>query len=1113
MSSDKQIFQTDSPGRWNGFKWLSRIIIILLVLSAIAAAITISSQQYPSLPNLLDIPKKLSQKQLDQVKKSKRYKEIKLAVRQISEFARNRHLHQLKHPNNKNRLNVGFFWPWDPQSFTSLTDHISKMDMVISESFTLMPGTDSLKGRLEPELTKLVRKNKKPVIAIVENLVDGTWDAKTVQNIVKSKTRRTKLIGNILTNLAHYNISGVDIHFEDIANRNDKNYIAFEKELYTTLHAKNYLVMQQVVPNDGEYDLKVLQNYCDYLIVMAFNDGLTDSDISDQHDVENTLDQVCSQVPSEKVILTVAALGYDWPENSQGKSVTYQEAIELAQEYKSKIIFNPESANLTFTYTDQSKIKHKVFFTDAATNFNVIRMADDWATGGVALWRLGSEDSRIWTYFAKNLSIDSLRKTGIDTARLTRVGLSDRVDYIGEGEVLDLVSHPTVGKLALTIDPKTFMITKQNYIDLPLKYVIRRYGYSPKKVVLTFDDGPDPVYTPQILDILKRENVPAAFFVVGSMAEKNIPLLRREFNEGYEIGNHTYLHPDISAISLKRVVLELNSTRRLIEAVTGRSTILFRPPFNADAEPQNLAEVIPVEQSRNENYINIGESIDPNDWQPGVTADTIVARAIAQRDKGSMILLHDAGGDTRQETVKALPRIINYYKKHGYQFTTIASIIGKTKNEVMPVIHDDATSVYLGRFYSFFILSYFYGNWILFYVFLIAVFLALGRIILVGLLAWRQFSINKKTVKKTLLADLPPVSIIVPGYNEEVTVFKTINSLLKTDYPVFEIIFVDDGSKDKTLEIVSAAFGNHPQVKILTKPNGGKATALNYGIKRSTYDFAVCIDADTQLQTDAVYHLMTYFTDAEIGAVAGTVKVGNEVNLITRWQSIEYITAQNMDRRAFDLLNSITVVPGAIGAFRKEAIEEAGGFTSDTLAEDCDLTMRILKEGYIIKNCGEAIAYTEAPETIEMLVKQRFRWSFGVMQSFWKHRKALLNSRYRFFGMVGMPNILIFQIILPLFSPLADLMMILSLFGGDPGKMLVYYLVFVLVDLLVGVLAFKMEKEDYRKLIYIIPQRFMWRQLMYYVLFKSVRKALKGELHAWGNLKRTGTVTMQEAKV
>jgi peptidoglycan/xylan/chitin deacetylase (PgdA/CDA1 family) len=221
---------------------------------------------------------------------------------------------------------------------------------------------------------------------------------------------------------------------------------------------------------------------------------------------------------------------------------------------------------------------------------------------------------------------------------------------------------------------------------LPTKYVIRKYGYKPGKIVLTFDDGPDPDFTPRILDILKREKVPAAFFVVGSMGEKNIQLLKRIYDEGFEIGNHTFFHPDISTVSLERVNLELNSTRKLIESVTGHSTILFRPPFNADAEPQTLAEVIPVAESRKQSYINIGESIDPWDWQPGVTADSILARTIKQANNGSMLLLHDAGGDTREETVKALPGIIHYFKTHGYQFTTIADILDKNKDELMPPV-------------------------------------------------------------------------------------------------------------------------------------------------------------------------------------------------------------------------------------------------------------------------------------------------------------------------------------------------------------------------------------------------------------------------------------------
>ncbi|SFS71831.1 glycosyltransferase [Mucilaginibacter polytrichastri] len=1115
----KQIFQSDTPKRWNRFKWLSRLIIIVLASAVVAAAITITSKQYPNLPNLNPAPKKFSKEEMDVLKKSKKFKDFKIEKAQILAMARARKQHQLKHPNNKDRINAGFYRPWEPQAYNSLQDHLGKLDMVVTEGFTITPNADTITAKMDTGLLNLNKKYHKPIVVSITNYINfnntsGAFDSKDVIRISKSKALRTTFINSIIKELTKYNLKGINLAFDDIQNRNTPEYNAFEQEIYNTLHAKGFLVTQNVIPEDEQYDLKKLQKFNDYIFVMAFdqhNEQSNAGDISNQRWVEEILDKVCAIVPSEKIILTVAGGGYDWPKNSIGKSIGYQQAISTAQENNKKIIYDPISANLHYQYFDKDSLQHSIYFTDAATNFNVIRMADDWATGGVALWRLGAEDPRLWTFFQKNLSIDSLRKTGVDVKRLTSVGLNDKIDYDGDGEVLDLITTPKTGLIDVKLDTTNYVITSQNYIELPTKYVIRRYGYAPKKVVLTFDDGPDPDYTPRILDILKREHVPAAFFVVGVMAEKNIPILRREFDEGYEIGNHTFFHPDISTVSLQRVNLELNATRRLIESVTGRSTILFRPPFNADAEPTTLAEVIPVAESRKQSYINIGESIDPWDWQPGVTADSIVARTIRYHEKGSMILLHDAGGDTREETVKALPEIIHYFKSHGYQFTTIADVLHKSKDDLMPPIKDDANSGITGSLYNMFIVGYFLGNWFIMYLFFSAIFLAIGRIVMIGVLALRQYSEDKKSTPGRLAnPKLQPVSIIVPAYNEEVTAIKTIESLLKLEYPLLEIIFVDDGSKDTTFAVVDAAYGNHPLVKVLTKPNGGKASALNFGIAQSSHQFLVCIDADTQLKDDAIFHLMTYFTDDEIGAVAGTVKVGNETNLITRWQSIEYITAQNMDRRAFDLLNSITVVPGAIGAFRKEAIFKAGGFTYDTLAEDCDLTMRILKQGYIVKNCAEAIAYTEAPEQLGALLKQRFRWSFGVIQSFWKNRDALFNKKYKYFGMVGMPNILIFQIVLPLFSPLADLLMIIGLFSDKPGKILFYYVAFIVLDCIVAAIAFWMEKEDYKKLVYIIPQRFIWRQLMYYVLFKSIRKAVKGELSGWGVLKRTGNVSVKQ---
>jgi len=1117
--ADKQVFQTDTPGRWMRFKWLSRVLIIVLACSVLAAIITVTSKQYPSLPNLNPAPKKLTKEELESLKRSKKYKDFKIDKAEIQKLGRTRRLHQLKRPNNKDRINAGFYRAWEPQAYTSLAEYISRLDMVVSEGFFISPNRDTLVANIDTGLINLNRKYRKPILISLSNYVNynnvsGGYDTKDVERIIKNKKLRTQFINNIASQLRRYKFKGINLDFDNIKNINSKNYIAFENDLYSILHPLGFLVTQNIIPDDDKYKLERLQRVNDFLFVMAIdqhNDGSNAGDLSNQHWVEEILDNVCSRIPSDKVILTIAGGAYDWPENSVGKSIGYPQAISTARENNSKITFDPSSANLHYTYFDDDSLEHTVYFTDAATNFNVIRMADDWATGGVALWRLGAEDPRLWTFFQKNLAIDSLRKTGIDIKKLTTVGLNNKIAYDGDGEVLDLLTTPTAGKIDVQMDTSSFVITDQHYIKLPTKYVIRRYGYAPGKIVLTFDDGPDPDYTPQILDILKREHVPAAFFVVGSMAEKNIQILRREFVEGYEIGNHTFFHPDISTISLQRVNLELNATRKLIESVTGRSTIMFRPPFNADAEPQTLAEVIPVAESRKQSYITIGESIDPWDWQPGVTADSIVARTIKQKDAGSMLLLHDAGGDTREETVKALPEIIHFFKSHGYKFTTIADVLHTTKADLMPPIKDDANSGVLGSLYNLLIQFYFYGNWFLLYLFLSAIFLAVGRVVLIGILAIRQYSDNNKFNRAVIDQEqLRPVSIIVPGYNEEVTAIKTIQSLLKTEYPVFEIIFIDDGSKDKTFELVNIAYGHHPLVQVLTKSNGGKASALNFGITHAQYEFVVCIDADTQLKEDAVYHLMTYFTDSEIGAVAGTVKVGNENNLITRWQSIEYITAQNMDRRAFDLINSITVVPGAIGAFRKSAIFNAGGFTYDTLAEDCDLTMRILKQGYIVKNCDEAIAYTEAPETLNGLLKQRFRWSFGVMQSFWKNKDALFNKKYKYFGMLGMPNILIFQIILPLFSPLADLFMITGLFSDKPGKILAYYAGFVIIDFIVAIIAFWMQKEDYRKLVYIVPQRFIWRQLMYYVLFKSIRKALKGELSGWGALKRTGSVIIKK---
>ena len=1030
--SGKQIFQTSTKKRWNMFTWISRSFSLAFIIFIICVVYTLSSVQSITLP-FINTNTSLTEKKLARLKKSQQFKDFTLTKSSLQQIKKDKEKRNSIHIGNNRRINLGFYVSWSgikEISLSNLKRNIGHLDMVATESFFL--NGNSIVDKTDTAALHVINNAKKQAIAVVSNFNKDHWDGATVRQMISSATAQQKLISRLITLTKKHGFKGINIDFEELNLENRDSFNQFMKNLYTQFHAQKLIVSQDISPGNDDYDPKILQQYNDYIILMAYDqhtDMSNAGDVSHQVWVEEQLDYLCKKMDPNKVILALACYGYDWPKNSVGTSITYDQAVTIAANFKSTIHFDPSSANLNFSYIDGSGINHQVYFTDAATNFNLIRKADDWDIAGIALWRLGSEDKRLWQFISNDLTLDSLKKKPFDLRKISPLTTGNNITYIGNGEILDLTSTPQPGSVSLTLNKLDFTIANQKYTHLPTPYIIKRFGEADKKIALTFDDGPDPVYTSQIINILKKEKVPACFFVVGIMAEQNMELLRQEYDEGYEIGNHTFFHPDMSSIGPRRIKFELNATRRLIECVTGHSTILFRAPFNADAEPQNTAEILPVVQSRKENYINIGEFIDPEDWEPGKTADQIYNAVVKQQDNGNIILLHDAGGN-REATVAALPRIIKLFREKGYIFTTVGNLIGKNRNDLMPAVNSSANTGFTGSSDYIFLSFFYYANIILNIIFSVAIVLAILRTIFIAYLAIRQNKKSKQSLNKLITNPIEKVSIIIPAYNEEVTVIETIKSLLKTTHPNFELIFIDDGSKDKTFEIVQKHYGDHPQVKIYTKENGGKASALNLGITKSTASYIICIDADTQLKTDAVTELMRYFYSPEIAAVAGTVKVGNPHNIITKWQSIEYITAQNMDRRAFDLLNTITVVPGAIGAFRKEIVLEVGGFTIDTLAEDCDLTMRILRAGYKIKNCANAIAYTEAPETVNMLLKQRFRWSFGVMQSFWKNRKTLFNKKYGYFGMVGMPNILIYQIILPLFSPLADLFMLISLISG-----------------------------------------------------------------------------------
>ena len=1161
MSGSSQIFQTNSAKRWRNFKWSFRILLMIALFFLGVMTIALIRGVNPSPVNIESLAKSYENK-LDPSNpltivnsQNKKYKGFKdFLVKKIKEDS----LKAIRQSQNKPLneipfIRAAFYTPWTANtSLPDLEKYGDKLNTIFPEWFFIDTANNfRLQTRIDSAGLTLMRAKGLRIMPILNNFnstkrdgsgkISPDFDGTLLHGILNNPAKQKIFIQQLVDTLLYYNLQGINVDFEDLNEPTNEPLSHFQQQLYQALHAKNMVVTMDVAVKNDDYDYKKLSDYNDYIILMAYDQYNTiesgPGPVSAQKWIEEALDWTAAKIESNKIILGVAGYGYDWTTDDEGKKVvkevTYAEAIDRAKISSSTIDYEDNSFNLHFSYIDihidnntrqEIKTKHELWFTDAATTFNILRFSDEYATAGTALWRLGGEDSRMWTYYNINLSNDALQKNPFNFDLLSNIpyNINQKPTSTGEGELLSILYTPQGGKIELEIDSAELLITDQQYKVLPSGYVYQKFGEDTSrigpghKIILTFDDGPSPEFTPKILDILEKEKVPATFFVIGLNTEQNIPLLQRIYKDGYEIGNHTFTHGNIAKMSPQRAELEMKSTRLLIESITGHSTILFRAPYNADSEPQTYEEIEPIARSKKDNYITIGESIDPNDWQQNVSADSIVARIIrlAESTDASIILLHDAGGDTRQATVEALPRIIDYFKKRGCVFTTVADLMGKTKNDVMPLLPPSKDG-WMRKLNFFFAEAAYWGSHILFALFIVGIILSVGRMVVMALLAGIQ---KRREAKQVTAAawpanNMPLVSIIVPAYNEEINAVRTINSLLMQDYPNLQVVFVDDGSKDSTYATVCNAFKNTPNVKVYTKQNGGKASALNVGIAQAGSEFVVCIDADTQLKKDAVSKLMEKFTSEKVAAVAGNVKVGNEINMITKWQSIEYITSQNFDRRAFDLLDCITVVPGAIGAFRKAAVIEAGGLTTDTLAEDCDLTMRLHRIGYEVRNCNDAISYTEAPETMKQFMKQRFRWSFGVMQCFWKHRDAVFNPRYKNFGMIAMPNILIFQMILPFLAPLADLVLLLSLiaagFGIIPASLshiIIYYLIFTLVDVAGAALAFAFEKEDYRKLIWMIPQRLVYRQLMYYIIIKSFSKAIKGELQGWGVLKRTGNV-------
>ncbi|MFE7928313.1 bifunctional polysaccharide deacetylase/glycosyltransferase family 2 protein [Streptomyces sp. NPDC057456] len=697
-----------------------------------------------------------------------------------------------------------------------------------------------------------------------------------------------------------------------------------------------------------------------------------------------------------------------------------------------------------------------------------------------------------------------------------------------------------------------------------------------KTIALTFDDGPNPTWTPQVLKILEEYDVPGTFFLVGSMVSRYPSIVKDMVEEGNEVGIHTFTHVDLSYQSEARVDREMEQTQLALAGAAGITTTLFRAPYSSETDAIDNYSWPVYKELGEDGYTSVFVDTDSDDWKrPGVSK--IIEGATPEDGEGASVLFHDAGGE-RSQTIKALPKYIKKMKAAGYTFTTISGVTQEqnaaarqatgqqptagataaagtagtatagagaatgeqpgnlTNGEVngngtgngtgngavagnggtggtinrLQAAHREATGVTLYEGKAL-IAAVTLAEWTVptLSVGLMIVGVAvMGRFGMMLILARRHYRKRNKRRFSWGPTVTRPVSVIVPAYNEKECIANTLKSLATSTHPI-EIIIVDDGSDDDTSEIsreAARALGM-TNVRVIRQGNAGKPAALNNGVRSASYDIVVMMDGDTVFEPDAVFHLVQPFADPNVGAVAGNAKVGNRDTIIGAWQHIEYVMGFNLDRRMYDLLRCMPTIPGAIGAFRREAVLEVGGMSEDTLAEDTDITIAMHRGGWQVVYQEHAKAWTEAPGSLKQLWSQRYRWSYGTMQALWKHRKSLTDKGPSGrFGRVGMPLVVLFQIITPVFAPLIDVFTIYSMIFVDFQAALLAWLAVLGVQLGCAAYAFRLDREKYRYLLMMPLQQLAYRQMMYLVLIHSCITALTGGRLRWQKLKRTGEV-------
>ncbi|MGY2129988.1 bifunctional polysaccharide deacetylase/glycosyltransferase family 2 protein [Blastococcus sp. SYSU DS0617] len=694
---------------------------------------------------------------------------------------------------------------------------------------------------------------------------------------------------------------------------------------------------------------------------------------------------------------------------------------------------------------------------------------------------------------------------GADVPRALAAAEVGDPPVVGEGPLVRVVRVQESGGRSYAQEPFSGQVVGELSEEDALEaadaeYAVQRYGYSAtaeKTISLTFDDGPHPVYTPQLLDLLSRYGVPATFFVIGDEVAAHPGIVERMAREGHAVANHTLTHVDMNETPAFRQRAEIALTDRLLRARTGEYASYFRLPYEGGDDESIRRDLVGILRAQQLGYVVASHDFDPQDWSfpVGTDVDEVPMPPLGEQDNIT-VLLHDGGAD-RTLTLEYVEELIVQARAAGYTFHSMPQVMPEVlaATGVAEASGWDAAAV--GLAYGLFVLP----DSVLTGLFVLALVTMLGLGVLNTVLALVR---ARRRRNPPNVAGATGVSVLIAAYNEEMVITRTLQYVLASEYRVDEVLVVDDGSTDGTAAMVRDVAALDPRVRLLQQPNSGKWAALNRGFEEAAHPLVVTLDADTLFAPTTVGHLVAGFSRPDVGAVAGVIKVGNYArNVVTRWQALEYITQIGVDRSAAALLNAVMIVPGACAAWRRDAVLEAGGYSNATLAEDCDLTLLLHQRGWRVEQADEAVAFTEAPETVDALLKQRVRWMFGTVQAVWRHRDMLLRPRFGWLGMLIMPMATL-QILLPLvFTPLVVVVVLQMLASAGPLPVLGYFMLFALIYGAVAAVAVRLLKERPAHLLMVPLYRFIYEPLRAYLLYATIGTAIRGIRLGWNKLART----------